>query len=307
MSEAAAQISVIIPTLNAVRHLPALIGALQMQSLPPLEIILVDSESQDETTGLAAQLGCRVIPIARSSFRHGRARNLGAQAAGGQILVFLTQDALPANAAFLEELVRPLLTGAAQASTARQIAPADADPLEVFARGFNYPAEPALHRLEDLPRLGVKAFFFSNTASAVDSEVFCRLGGFSETVIVNEDMHFCARLLRSGGSAAYAAGAQVFHAHRYTVRGVLARYFDIGVFFQDESAVLQGARTGGEGLTFVSRQLSFLARSGAWKHIPAALAQTAAKALGFWLGRHASRLPRSVRRAISGQKAYWGA
>ena len=81
------EISVVIPTLNAAGWLPAQIGALRMQSLPPAEIILVDSQSDDGTPALAEQLGCRVIPIRRDQFRHGRARNWGAQAARGNLLV----------------------------------------------------------------------------------------------------------------------------------------------------------------------------------------------------------------------------
>ena len=299
-------LSIIIPTLNAAGELPALVQALRRQTLPPLEIIVVDSESQDGTPELAARLGCTVIPIPRSTFRHGRARNLGAQPAQGQVLVFLTQDALPANSCCLEELCRPLGSGEAQAATARQIAPPQASPLERFARAFNYPPVSACHRLEDLPSLGVKAFFFSNTASAVTADCFHSLGGFSERVIVNEDMHFCARLLRAGGAAAYAAQAEVLHAHQYSLRGLLGRYFDIGVFFRDESAVLQGARAGGEGVTFVRGQLGFLVKEGAWGWVPAALAQTVVKALGFWLGKQYPRLPLNLRRAVSGQKTYWG-
>lgn len=301
------EISVVIPTLNAAGWLPAQIGALRMQSLPPAEIILVDSQSDDGTPALAEQLGCRVIPIRRDQFRHGRARNWGAQAARGNLLVFLTQDALPASDSFLAELTRPLALGEAQAATARQCAPSEADPLEIFARGFNYPPESNRRCLSDLPSLGVKAFFFSNSASAVLSETFRELGGFSETVIVNEDMHFCARLLRMGGCAAYTAEARVWHAHRYTLRSVLARYFDIGVFFQDEQAVLAGARAGGEGAHFALSQLNFLLKTGAWGRIPAALGQTAAKAAGFWLGRHSSSLPLRWKRSLSGQKAYWQA
>lgn len=298
-------LSIIIPTLNAAGDLPELLRALQQQTAPPLEIILVDSESDDGTPGLAARSGCRVIPISRSSFRHGRARNLGAASALGQVLVFLTQDALPANPRCLEELVRPLSTAEAQAATARQIAPPQASPLEQFARAFNYPPVSTFHRMSDLPSLGVKAFFFSNTASAVTAQSFHNLGGFSEQVIVNEDMHFCARLLRSGGTAAYTARAEVLHAHQYSLRGLFGRYFDIGVFFRNESDVLQGAHTGGEGLSFVRDQIRFLAKKGAWGWILAALAQTVVKAAGFWLGKHYQRLPFSLRRAFSSQKAYW--
>ena len=108
MPDLAARVSIIIPTLNAARHLPELLPKLKSQTLPPLEIILVDSSSADDTRGIAARHGCRVEVIERSAFNHGGTRNRGASLTSGDILVCMTQDVLPADDTFLEELTRPV-------------------------------------------------------------------------------------------------------------------------------------------------------------------------------------------------------
>ena len=89
--------SVVIPVLNAAGSLPALLEALAAQHpSPPDEIVLVDSLSTDDTRRIAlAHTHVRVLPLAR--FSHGRARNLGAREATGEIVVLMTQDALPAD------------------------------------------------------------------------------------------------------------------------------------------------------------------------------------------------------------------
>jgi hypothetical protein len=52
-----------------------------------------------------------VITIDRAVLDHGGTRNLGAKQARGEILVFLTQDATPADDLWLENLVAPILSG----------------------------------------------------------------------------------------------------------------------------------------------------------------------------------------------------
>jgi rSAM/selenodomain-associated transferase 2 len=84
-------ISVVIPTLNAARRLPATLGSLMEGVIEGLikEAIIVDGGSEDETAAIAEAAGCAVIQSPR-----GRARQMiaGAAAARGQWLLFLHAD-----------------------------------------------------------------------------------------------------------------------------------------------------------------------------------------------------------------------
>jgi rhamnosyltransferase len=170
---------------------------------------------------------------------------------------------------------------------------------------MNYPPEASIRSAEDIERLGVMAFFFSNAASAIDRATFEALGGFPQDVIVNEDMLFCARLLRAGHRVAYQADALVYHSHDYSLREQFQRYFDIGVFFSQAAAELGAVKPGGRGVRFALGQIGYLLKRGLWFWVPRAVAESALKFLGFSLGKRSRHLPRGLRRAFSRQKNYW--
>ena len=85
-------VSVIIPALNEATYLPGLLAALRAQSQPPLEIIVADAGSNDNTAKTAFQAGCRVVEGGRPA----RGRNAGAAVARGDIFLFLDADVRPA-------------------------------------------------------------------------------------------------------------------------------------------------------------------------------------------------------------------
>ena len=88
------RISVIIPTFNAEAYLPALLEKLKSQTVD-FELIIIDSSSSDNTLAIAKLYTSNILTIATHDFDHGGTRTLSAKHATGDILVFLTQDALP--------------------------------------------------------------------------------------------------------------------------------------------------------------------------------------------------------------------
>ena len=293
------EVAVVIPVWQGSRHLPALIAALRRQTVAPDPILVIDSSSNDGSAELARSLGCQVEVIPQAEFNHGGTRNRGAQVAGARITVFLTQDALPADEHFIERLVAPIRAGTAVAAYARQLPYPDADPPEALARAWNYRPEAQLRTAADVGRLGVKAYFFSNVASAVDMTAFAEVGCFPADVIMNEDMVLCARLLHGGRTVAYAADAVVQHSHNYTIAQQFRRYFDIGVFFATHGHLLPGARTGGEGMRFVAHQMWGLLRAGRLGWALRCPVENAAKLFAMRLGRRHRLLPGWVLRRCS--------
>jgi rhamnosyltransferase len=293
------EVAVVIPVWQGARHLPGLIAALRRQTVAPDPILVIDSSSPDGSAELARSLGCQVEVIPQAEFNHGGTRNRGAQAAGARITVFLTQDALPADESFIERLVAPLRAGTAAAAYARQTAHPGADPPEVLARAWNYRTDAQLRTAADIARLGVKAYFFSNVASAVDMAAFTKVGCFPGDVIMNEDMILCARLLHAGRTVAYAADAVVHHSHSYTIAQQFRRYFDIGVFFATHGHLLPGARISGEGVRFVAWQCWRLLAAGRLGWAIRSPVENAAKLLGFRLGRRHRWLPAWLLRRCS--------
>ena len=304
LSELEPRVSVVIPTLDAGPFAEGLVAALRGQTLPPGELIILDSESTDGTPAVFKAAGARVVSVSKKVFHHANVRNQGATLATGNVLVFLTQDARPDHPEFLARLTAPLAAGEAAAAFARQRPREGATPLECYARETNYPAESRVVSHEDAARLGVRAYFFSNSASAVRRDVWEALGGFPAHTIMNEDMLFAAKLLRAGGRVAYAADAVAEHSHDYTLPQTFRRYFDIGVVFA-QADELGDTSLGGEGLRYVGDLLSFLRAHRLYTWMPKALFESAAKWVGLSLGKKHRHLPRALVRRASMHRGYW--
>src|SRR5439155_16454996 len=87
-----ASVSVIIPTWNEAKYIPALLASLQNQTRSPLEILVADSESTDGTQNVAEALGAVLVPGDRRG--PGEGRNRGAREARGDIFLFVDADCI---------------------------------------------------------------------------------------------------------------------------------------------------------------------------------------------------------------------
>ncbi|MBS1112894.1 MAG: glycosyl transferase, family 2 [Nitrospirae bacterium] len=277
-------ISVVIPTLNAGRLIGQLLSSLLSQDMKPLEIIVIDSSSEDNTVDIARELGVNTMVIPRTTFNHGGTRNQAALTAAGDILVFMTQDAIPLNGSLLRELTAPLQEHDIAASYARQIPRPDAPLLEIFMRQFNYPEEGAVKSMHDLKQLGIKTFFSSNVCSSMKKELFMKVGMFPETVRANEDMVITAKYIISGYKVAYVPEAMVIHSHNYSLFRQYLRYYNIGSSIRGNKWILDYAHAEGEGLKFFREQVQFVVKKHKFHLIPYIFFESIAKFLGFRMG-----------------------
>jgi rhamnosyltransferase len=278
------RISLIIPTLNAGAQIEDILTRLSAQDVKPHEIIVIDSSSEDGTVATAERFGAKAVVIPGRTFNHGGTRNLAAGKAEGDVLVFMTQDALPFNNALLGNLTAPLEAEDIAAAYGRQIPREDASPPEIFARQFNYPESPVIKSMNDLSTYGIKTFFFSNVCSAVKRDVFFKVGMFPEGVRSNEDMFLAAKIILSGQKVAYVPGAAVIHSHTYSLFRLFARYYNLGVSLKNNRWVLQYARAEGEGLRFVKEELRFLLGRQRYGWIPYIFLEALAKYAGYRIG-----------------------
>ncbi|CAI6082018.1 glycosyltransferase family 2 protein [Cohnella sp. JJ-181] len=299
------KISVILPTLNAEKYLVKLIGKLQEQTVRPHEIIVVDSRSDDGTLLMSKRLGTRVMSVERKDFDHGGTRNLAAQKATGDVIVFMTQDAVPHHERFLEEIIAPFADTRVAAVCGRQIARSDSNVLEQMTRDINYP-ELYIHKtLADLDRFGIKLFFFTNVCSAIRRDTFLQLGGFPAPIILNEDMMIAAKCITNGYAVVYNPRASVIHSHDYSLKKQFKRNFDIGVSMRMNEWIFQYARAEKEGGRLVKEQLGRLWKQGDWKWIPKWIGEAAAKYAGYRLGVSYKKLPVMFRRRFSMHPGFW--
>jgi rhamnosyltransferase len=299
-------VSVVIPTLNPGGALPELLAALGAQTLKPAEVVVVDSLSDDGTADLARRHGCVVVEVRQAEFDHGGTRNRGARAARGEVLVFMTQDAVPVHEEALAQLVAALERPDVAAAYGRHVPHAHAPPIDRFARLFNYPPGDVLVKSRaDVRRLGIKAFFFSDVFSAVRRREFEAVGGFPNQIVTGEDMVLAARLMSAGWKVAYVPEAAVYHSHAYTPWRQFQRYFDIGAAHAEFEWILEQAPPEGEGRRYVVCLLRYLLAERLYAWLPLAVVDTAARWLGYRLGRRSRLLPGRLRYLLGMNKAYW--
>ena len=276
-----------------------------------VQALVVDSASTDGTDFFALPSGWQLLHIATANFNHGGTRNLALQhlPAGADVVVFMTQDALLADAQALQKLVAALADPAVACAWGRQLPHVHtslvASPIAAHARAFNYPATSRVVSLADRAQWGLKTCFMSNSFAAYRVADLLAVGGFPSDVILGEDMAVTARFLMAGKRVAYVAEACAHHSHNYTLVQEFRRYFDTGVFHARNPWLLQTfGSAGGEGLRFVRSELAYLWRQAPmW--IPVAMVSTVAKWVGYKLGRFEARLPLAFKRWCSMHKGYW--
>ena len=302
-------ISVVIPVKNGGERLRRCLEAVLAQETDDeVEIVIVDSGSTDGTVELASSLGARVHEIPPGDFNHGATRNLGADLAAGEIVVFTVDDALPVGTGWLESLTAPLRAPGPLAGTySRQVAYDDAPPHQRLYIEHRYGPEPRVQRAVSPAELTVANVLFSNVSSAIRTSVLAE-HPFASDIVIAEDLEWCGRVLLAGHEVSYVPESVVRHSHTYTFGDTVKRYFDQGA--AAERSFMVGDRSSpnsvrGEGLRYVRGELNWMWRNGERSAIPAALAHEAARFAGFQLGVHHRRLPRWLRRRMSRTAVYW--
>lgn len=297
-------VSVVLPVLNAERWLPALLPAVFNQKPePPAEIILVDSMSTDRTREVAAAWDrVRLIPIAR--FGHGRARNIGVRAANGEIVVLMTQDAIPADDRWLAALIEPFADPEVAAVFSRQVPRDEADPLETFFIGFYFPdGAPVRRRAKAGQPADAAAAFFSNVSAAYRRSLLLQYP-FDESLIMCEDQQAARDLIDAGWSTVYQPSSVVRHSHSYTLIQVFRRYFDSAVAMRQMWGGRPLSRTVGDKWGYLSAELRHMLRT-CLRWWPRYVLFHLARSSGTFLGHHATRLPRRWARRLSLHPGYW--
>ena len=100
------KVSVLILTKNGGPEFrTCLEGVCAQTQAGEVEIIVVDSGSTDGTLEFVERFPIRLEQIPPETFHHARTRNFAATLAKGEVLVFLSQDAVPTSNRWLKEMV----------------------------------------------------------------------------------------------------------------------------------------------------------------------------------------------------------
>lgn len=301
------KVDVIIPTYHPGREFSALLDRLMKQTMPVHRIIVMNTEEAFWKKELEEKYPVlEVHHLKKTDFDHGRTRAQAAEMSEADVMIFMTQDAMPAD----KELVKRLVCALTQddkiaAAYARQLPNADCSFVERYTRSFNYPETSVVKTKDDLPVYGIKTFFCSNVCAVYRRDIYLEMGGFVKRAIFNEDMIYAGRLIQEGYGIAYAADAKVIHSHNYSCMQQFHRNFDLGVSQAEHPEIFEGVPSEGEGVKLVKKTISYLFRKGKIWLIPGVILQSGCKYAGYLAGKKYRKLPRKMILWCTMNREYW--
>lgn len=280
---------------------------LKKQKMVSFDLYIIDSGSAFATYAEDLEgFSYTIVKIDSKNFNHGKTRGEAAKACKEySILVYMTQDAIPANEYAIYHLIKSFQNPNVGCAYGRQLPHKDAKVLAARARAFNYPEKSRVKSIEDKTELGIKVSFISDTFAAYRREALQQIGGFPENVILGEDTYVASKLILSGWSNAYCAEAKVYHSHNYTIMQEFRRYFDTGVFHAMEPWIRKSFGTAeGEGIRFVMAELRYLLKKYPYLLLTTIL-RDGGKLLGYKMGLSYKKLPNGLRKKCSMMSAFW--
>lgn len=299
-------VDVIIPVYRPDASFRAVLQRLDRQSVRPKRIILINTEERfwkpEWIDGLKQ---VEVYHITKAEFDHAATRRKAAELSKAAYMMFLTQDAIPADCRLIERLLEAFQEKEVIGAFARQLPKKGCNPIESYTRGFNYPETSFVRKQADVKELGIRAYFFSDVCAMYRKADYSELGGFVERAIFNEDMLFAAKALAYGKKIAYVADAKVYHSHNYGNIQYLKRNFDLGVSQAEHLEVFSQVSSEKEGIALVKKTARYLWKTGKGYYIPKLISNSGFKWLGYKLGKNYQRLSKQVIRRLTLNPTYW--
>ena len=202
------RISVVICSYNGSRTVRDTLDALQGVSYPDFEVILVDDGSTDPTPQIAAEYAVRCISTENRGLS--AARNSGWQAARGEIVAYIDDDAYP-DPHWLHYLAYKFMSGDWDGVGGPNIAPPTDGPIADCVA--NAPGGPVHVLVSD-----DEAEHIPGCNMAFRRDALAAIGGFDPRYrAAGDDVDLCWRLQLKGGRIGFHAGAMNWHHRRNSV------------------------------------------------------------------------------------------
>lgn len=228
-------IDIICPLYNAEEYIEDLYKSLLIQKNVNVgKILFLLTESKDNSEQLLKNNKCNYEIVKKSEFSHSLTREKAAMKSNADIVCFITQDVVIKDDKWLYNLTKNILKGNCAAAYSRQIT--KYNNIEKYTRERNYPDYSFMRSKNDIEKYGLRTFFFSDAASAVDLKAFKKVKGYdSKKLTISEDMYLAYKLITNGYKISYESDSIVYHSHNFTLKQIYDRYKLTGIFFKENS------------------------------------------------------------------------
>jgi len=231
------KISVIILTMNSQKHLAICINAILMQKYPNFEIIVVDSNSTDNTLSILQNYNTKTTQIKIIKFGNhisvGKARQIGMDHAKGEILAYIDSDVELSHENWLENMTQPILNGyksipkeqIAGVQTLAKCRDSDPPVLKRIHASFEYKYD--ILDTEHYQIVGTSHLLLQKS-------ILKKVGGFKD-IYSGEDVSVMKSIMQLGYKFIYLKNEKCYHHHvdsytthiKRTIRGYKNRIKNI--------------------------------------------------------------------------------
>jgi len=303
--------SIFIPTKNPGKPFETILNQISKQNEKSFEIILVDSGSTDKTLEIIEnfakkhkEIPVKLYKIAPKEFGHGKTRNLSLKYSKAPCIVFLTQDAIPANDYWLSSLLSNFKDPSVAGVFSKQIPKKNARKTEKFFYHYYFHNKKEIHPAINDTLLDI--MFFSNASSCIKTDILKKYS-FNESLIMTEDQQWAKTIIEKGYKKIYEPKSVVIHSHNYTLKQTFQRYFDSAYSLnqilnknpdKDFNKYIKNA-TG-----YVIKELKFILKTNPFL-LFRLIIENFIKILATNLGKNEKRIPFFLKKRFSMHKYYW--
>lgn len=278
------KVEIICPLYNAEEYIEKLDKSLKTQKNVDIEsITYILTKSNDNSEQILKQISANYAVVEKKDFSHSTVRENAAMKSKSDILVFITQDIDIRNDDWLCNLIAPIIAGEVDASFSRQLT--KYNNIEKYTRERNYPEESYVVSKEDVNKMGLRAFFFSDASSAIKTETFKKLNGYDgKELPTNEDQYIAYKLIMNGYKIQYCADSVVYHSHKFTLKQLYKRYYDTGLFYKQENYLdkFGTTKTGGDLAKYIFKRAI---QDRNWKVLVRFIPDMVVRYLGMKMGK----------------------
>ncbi len=221
--------SVIILVKNGLPYIKECLDAVFCQDVPwPFEVVVIDSGSQDGSLDVIKRTPARLINIPPEEFNHGRTRNLGADIALGEYLIYLVADATPVGKDWMLNLVRAAeIEGVAGAYSRHLPRPEHSLLTRTWVLRWHnqterliksYPQNYQSLSPEDRFRIAL----YDDVSSCMKKKVWV---DFPYGEFTCEDVEWSDRVLAAGYKIVFEPTSIVLHSHQRSLKSDLKRIY----------------------------------------------------------------------------------
>jgi GT2 family glycosyltransferase len=233
------KVSVLMPVIDAGAALRRILPRLlEQDAAAELEVVAVDSASRDDTIAVLEEFDATAISIDPVEFDHGLTRNLLAEHARGDVLIFLNEGSLPCDNGWLAPLLAVIDSDPAVAGVTSRIVPTpEADRLtrhdiELEPSGSPQGSMRRVDHWSAYEEMAVEQrrllLNFHSVSAAVRADVM-RQFPFKSVRAIGEDLLWAREVVEAGMALVHEPESRVYHAHNYSLREWFMRNVDDGI------------------------------------------------------------------------------